>query len=59
MYTATGYLYKNNKLILTGLWEDLEEFVKKKKKLNPNFVDRRTFKIIAVNGCVIKKWDRK
>lgn len=59
MYTATGYLYKNDKLLLKGLWEDLEDFVEELKKLNPNFVDRRTFTIIAVDGCVIKNWDRK
>lgn len=59
MYVVTGYLYKNDKLLLRGMWEDLESFVEELKKINPKFVDRRDFKIIAVDGCVIKNWDRK
>ena len=59
MYVVTGYLYKNDRLLLRGMWEDLESFVEELKELNPNFVDRRTFKIITVDGCVLKKWDRK
>lgn len=51
MYTVTGYLYKDDRLLLRGMWEDLESFVEELKELNPNFVDRRTFKIITVDGC--------
>lgn len=59
MYTVTGYLYKDDRLLLRGMWEDLESFVEELKELNPNFVDRRTFIIITVDGYVLKKWDRK
>ena len=59
MYVVTGYLYKKDKLLLRGMWEELENFVEELKELNPNFVDRRTFIIITVDGYVLKKWDRK
>ena len=59
MYTATGYLYKNDKLLLKGLWEDLENFVEELKELNPKFVDRRDFKILSSDGYIMKKWTRK
>lgn len=59
MYVITGYLYKNNKLLLRGLREDLESFVEELKELNPNFVDRREFKIIDFEGITIKEWFRK
>ena len=38
MYAVTGYLYKNDKLLLRGMWEDLEIFVEESKKINPKFV---------------------
>ena len=59
MYTITGYLYKNDKLLLVGRWEDLESFVEELKELNPKFVDRRNFKILGFDGYVLKKWNRK
>lgn len=59
MYTVTGYLYKDNKLLLCGMWEDLENFVEELKQLNPKFVDRRNFKILAVDGYILKQWNRK
>ena len=59
MYTVTGYLYKDNKLLLRGMWEDLESFVEELKELNPKFVDRRDFKILTVDGCILKNWNRK
>lgn len=31
MYVVTGYLYKNDKLLLRGMWEDLESFVEELK----------------------------
>lgn len=59
MYAITGYLYKNDKLLLIGKWEDLESFVEELKKINSDFVDRRTFKIITADSLVLKKWSRK
>lgn len=59
MYAVTGYLYKNDKLLLRGMWEDLESFVEELKELNPKFVDRRNFKILTVDGCILKNWNRK
>ena len=59
MYTVTGYLYKDNKLLLRGMWEDLESFVEELKELNPKFVDRRNFKILSYDGYILKKWYRK
>lgn len=59
MYTITGYLYKNDKLLLSGLWEDLVSFVEELKVLNPRFVDRREFKIVDYEGYIIKQWFRK
>ena len=47
MYAITGYLYKNDKCILRGMWEDLENFVEELKELNPRFVDRKEFKIVS------------
>lgn len=29
------------------------------KKINPKFVAMRDFKILTVDGCVMKKWTRK
>ncbi len=55
----TGYLYKNDKLILLGLWEDLCDFVEELKKLNLEFIDRREFMILAPDGSTLKKWNRK
>lgn len=59
MYSVTGYLYRNNKLLLIGMWEDLEGFVEELKVLNPRYVDRRDFKILDIEGYVIKKWFRR
>ena len=59
MYAITGYLYKNDKCILRGMWEDLENFVEELKELNPRFVDRKEFKIISPSGEVIKQWFRR
>lgn len=59
MYVITGYLYKNNKLLLRGMREDLESFVEELKILNPKYVDRREFKIISPTGELIKGWFRR
>ena len=59
MYAITGYLYKNNKCLLRGMKEDLENFVEELKCLNPKFVDRKEFKIISPDGYLIKQWFRK
>lgn len=59
MYVVTGYLYKKDKLLLRGMWEDLENFVEELKELNPKFVDRRDFKIFDPSGYVLKIWKRR
>lgn len=59
MYSIIGYLYKNDKCILRGMREDLENFVEELKELNPKFVDRKEFKIISPSGEVIKQWFRR
>ena len=59
MYVVTGYLYKNNKLLLRGMYEDLENFVEELKELNPKYVDRREFKVLFSDGTVAKVWNRK
>lgn len=59
MYAITGYLYKNNKCILRGMQEDLENFVEELKELNPRFVDRKDFKIISPDGTIVKQWFRR
>lgn len=59
MYVITGYLYKNDKLLLRGMWEDLENFVEELKLLNPRFVDRREFKVVFTDGTICKEWKRK
>lgn len=59
MYSVTGYLYKNGKLILRGVKEDLENFVEELKILNPKFCDRRDFTILDCDGYIIKKWNRR
>ena len=58
MYAITGFLYKNDKCILRGMWEDLENFVEELKKLNPRFVDRKEFKIVSPSGEILKTWNR-
>lgn len=55
MYVVTGYLYKKDKLFLRGMWEDLENFVEELKILNPKWVDRRDFKILDIDGYVLKR----
>lgn len=59
MYVVTGYLYKNDKLLLRGMWEDLETFVEELKELNPKFVDRKDFKIVSPSGDILKQWFRR
>lgn len=59
MYAVTGYLYKNDKLLLMGIYEDLENFVEELKELNPKFVDRKDFKIVSRSGDILKIWNRK
>lgn len=55
----TGYLYKNNKLLLLGLHEDLIDFVEKLKRLNKDYIDRREFKVLGISGDTLKQWFRK
>ena len=59
MYAITGYLYKSDKCILRGMWEDLENFVEELKELNPRFVDRKEFKIVYPSGEILKTWNRR
>ena len=59
MYAITGYLYKNNKLLLRGMYEDLESFVEELKELNPKYVDRKNFIIVSPSGDILKQWFRK
>ena len=59
MYAITGYLYKNDKLLLRGMKEDLEDFVEELKELNPNFVDRKEFKILSPSGELVKEWKKE
>lgn len=59
MYAITGYLFKNNKLLMRGMQEDLENFVEELKELNKKYVDRREFKILSPSGDILKQWFRK
>lgn len=59
MYVITGYLYKEDKLLLRGMLEDLENFVEELKALNKKYVDRRNFKIVSPSGELLKEWKRK
>lgn len=59
MYAVTGYLYKNDKLLLRGMREDLVDFVEELKELNPKFVNRKEFKVLDSEGYVLKEWFRK
>lgn len=59
MYVVTGYLYKNDKLLLRGMWEDLVDFVEELKELNPKFVNRKEFKVLDSEGYVLKERFRK
>lgn len=59
MYVITGYLYKEDKLLLRGMLEDLENFVEELKTLNKKYVDRRNFKIVSTSGELLKEWKRK
>lgn len=59
MYAITGYLYKNDKCILRGMWEDLGNFVEELKELNPRSVDRKEFKIVSPSGEILKIWNRR
>ena len=59
MYAITGFLYKNDRCILRGMWEDLENFVEELKELNPRFVDRKEFKIVSPSGEILKTWNRR
>ena len=52
-------LVKDNKILMVAKsWEDLEYFVEELKRLNPEFVDRREFKVVSGNE-IIKDWKRK
>lgn len=55
----TGILYKNNKVLLYGLWEDLIDFVEELKKLNQDFIDRREFKVTDINNSILKEWKKR
>lgn len=59
MFAITGLLYKNDKLLMIGIHEDLENFVEELKELNKRFVDRREFKVVSQNGDILKQWIRK
>ena len=59
MYVITGYLYKEDKLLLRGMLEDLENFVEELKALNKKYVDRRNVKIVSTSGELLKEWKRK
>ncbi len=59
MYAITGYLYKNDKCILRGMHEELENFVEELKEINPRFVDRKEFKIVSPSGEILKTWNRR
>ena len=59
MYAITGYLYKNDKCILIGMREDLENFVEELKELNPICVDRKEFKVVSPSGDILKTWNRR
>jgi hypothetical protein len=59
MYAVTGYLYKNKKCLLRGMYEDLINFVEELKYLNPKYVDRKEFKVISPSGDILKQWYRK
>lgn len=59
MYAVTGYLYREDKLILEGMWEDLVNFVEELKELNPKMIDRKDFKVKDSEGFIIKEWKRK
>lgn len=59
MYAVTGFLYKNDKLLLRGMWEDLVDFVEELKELNPKWVDRKEFKVLSNNGEILKQWFRR
>lgn len=52
-------LYKNKKLIAKfKYWEDAVDFIEELKRLNPNEIDRRDYKVKS-NRDVIKEWHRK
>lgn len=52
-------LWAFNKMIARGKhWEDIEDFINELKKLNPNTVDRRNYKVIC-NGDVYVEWKRR
>lgn len=52
----TGILYKNDKVFLYGLWEDLIDFVEEVKKLNSKFCYRfcKEFQLILRERRVFK-----
>lgn len=55
----TGYLYLNDRMLLCGLYEDLEDFIEQLKSLNKEHIDRRKFKILGSDKTVLKRWFRK
>lgn len=59
LFSPTGYLYKNNKLLLIGCWEDLVDFVEELKELNPKYINRKEFKVLDADNYLMKEWKRK
>lgn len=57
MLTSTA-LYRNNKMLLVGFWEDLDYFVEELKRLNPKTIDRREFEIRSGDE-VLKRYYKK
>lgn len=59
MYAVTGYLYREDELLLKGMWEDLVDFVEELKELNPKTIDRKDFKVKDSEGFIIKEWRKR
>lgn len=57
MLVATA-LYKKDKMLIAGYWEDLEYFVEELKRLNPECINRREF-TIRIGDEILKRWGRK
>ena len=55
---VTTALYKKDKMLIAGYWEDLEYFVEELKRLNPECIDRREF-TIRIGNEILKRWGRK
>ena len=52
MYAITGYLYKNDKCILRGMREDLENFVEELKSTNKVLSEELTKDKILKQDCL-------